>query len=299
LLYHNLGGGKFEEVGVAAGVAYSADGREQAGMGVDFADYDNDGLPDLAKTNFSDDSNNLYHNDGHGSFTDLGGPSGFGPISIPFLGFGLRFADFDNDGWKDAFIANGHVNPQVDAQAFGVTYAQRPLVFRNLGAGKFEEIGQSAGDALRRRKVGRGLAAGDFDNDGNLDLLISNLDDSPELLRNSGAPGRHWLRIKTVGTRSNRDGFGTGVEVTTGALTQIDEVRANSSYLSASDPRLHFGLGAATRADRIVIHWPSGATDTLQNEKADQELVIEEGKGVILRVDPAPSHPATRSRRSP
>ena len=301
LLYHNQGSGKVTEVGVAAGVAYSADGREQAGMGVDFADYDNDGLPDLAKTNFSDDSNNLYHNDGQGSFTDLGGPTGFGPISIPFLGFGLKFADFDNDGWKDAFVANGHVNPQVDAHAFGVSYAERPLLFHNLGNGKFAEVGESAGAALKLKKVGRGLAAGDFDNDGNVDLLVSNLDDSAELLRNLGArrgEAGHWLRIKTVGTRSNRDGFGARVQVAAGALTQADEVRANSSYLSASDPRLHFGLGTATRADRIVIHWPSGATDIIQNERADQELVVEEGKGVVHRSRPA-SPPATPQQRRP
>jgi hypothetical protein len=299
LLYHNQGGGKFAEAGVAAGVAYSADGREQAGMGVDSADYDRDGLPDLAKTNFSDDSNNLYHNDGLASFTDLAGPTGFGPISIPFLGFGLRFADLDNDGWPDAVIANGHVNPQVDGHAFGVTYAQRPLLFHNLGKGKFAEVGESAGPALKLKKVGRGLAAGDFDNDGNLDLLISNLDGSPELLRNLGGPARHWLRIRTVGTRSNRDGFGARVEVTAGSLAQIGEVRANSSYLSASDPRLHFGLGAATRADRIVIRWPSGAIDTLQKENADQELVVEEGKGVVRRTLPAPSRTVARPRRGP
>jgi hypothetical protein len=296
LLYHNLGGGKFAEIGVAAGVAYSADGREQAGMGVDSADYDNDGLPDLAKTNFSDDSNNLYHNDGQGSFTDLAGPAGFGPISIPFLGFGLKFADFDNDGWQDAVIVNGHVNPQVDTHAFGVAYAERPLLFRNLGNGKFAEVGERAGAALKLKRVGRGLATGDFDNDGNVDLLVSNLDDSPELLRNLGASRGHWLRIKTVGTRSNRDGFGARVEVTAGSLTQTSEVRANSSYLSASDPRLHFGLGAATRADRVVIHWPSGATDTLQDEKADQELLVEEGKGVVRRTPPPSLRPAARRR---
>ncbi|MGH9669091.1 MAG: CRTAC1 family protein [Terriglobales bacterium] len=304
LLYHNEGSGKLTETGVAAGVAYSADGREQAGMGVDFADYDNDGLPDLAKTNFSDDSNNLYHNDGKGSFTDLGGPTGFGPVSIPFLGFGLKFADFDNDGWQDAFIANGHVNPQIDADghAFGVTYAERPLLFHNLANGKFEEVGQNGGAALKLRKVGRGLAAGDFDNDGNVDLLVSNLDGSPALLRNLGArrgEAGHWLRIKTVGTRSNRDGFGARVLVTAGSLTQTSEVRANSSYLSASDPRLHFGLGSASRVDRIVVHWPSGATDLLQNETADQELVVEEGKGAVRRSAPAPSRPVAHPRRNP
>jgi hypothetical protein len=264
-------------------------------MGVDSADYDNDGFPDLAKTNFSDDSNNLYHNDGELSFTDLAGPAGFGPISIPLLGFGLKFADFDNDGWQDAFVANGHVNPQVDAHAFGVTYAERPLLFHNLGKGKFEEISQRSGAALKLKKVGRGLATGDFDNDGNLDLLISNLDDSPQLLRNLGTPGRHWLRIKTVGARSNRDGFGARVQVTAGSLTQIGEVRANSSYLSASDPRLHFGLGTAIRADRIVIRWPSGTTDILSDEKVDQELVIKEGRGVIRRVAPATSPPVGSS----
>ena len=300
LLYHNEGGGKLTETGVAAGVAYSSDGREQAGMGVDSADYDRDGLPDLAKTNFSDDTNNLYHNDGNLSFTDLGGPSSFGPVSIPFLGFGVKFADFDNDGWPDVFVANGHVNPQVDAHAFGISYAQRPLVFHNLGKGKFAEVGHSAGPALKSKKVSRGLATGDFDNDGNVDLLVSNLDGSPTLLRNLGTrrgQAGHWLRIKTVGTRSNRGGFGARVELTAGSLTQVDEVRANSSYLSASDPRLHFGLGTATRAERIVIRWPSGSTDTLKNEKADQELVVEEGKGVVGRSEPAPRRAPARTRR--
>ena len=288
LLYHNEGNGKLAETGVAAGVAYSGDGREQAGMGVDSADYDRDGLPDLAKTNFSDDSNNLYHNDGSLSFTDLAGPTGFGPISTPFLGFGVKFADFDNDGWPDLFVANGHVNPQVDGHAFGIPYAQRPLLFRNLGNGRFAEIGQGAGPALQSKKVSRGLAAGDFDNDGNLDLLVTNLDGSPTLLRNPGSPGRHWLRIKAVGTRSNRDGFGARVQLTAGSATQTAEVRANSSYLSASDPRLHFGLGTATRVERIVIHWPSGSTDILQNEAADQELVVKEGRGVVARRRPPP-----------
>ncbi len=299
LLYHNEGDGKLTETGVAAGVAYSADGREQAGMGVDSADYDRDGLPDLAKTNFSDDSNNLYPNDGQGVFTDMGGPSGFGPVSIPFLGFGVKFADFDNDGWPDVFVANGHVNPQVDGHSFGVTYAQRPHLFRNLGNGRFEEIGQKAGAALTLKRVGRGLAAGDFDNDGNLDLLTSSLDDPPQLLRNLGAPGRHWLRIKLQGARSNRDGFGARLQLTAGSATQTAEARANSSYLSASDPRLHYGLGSATRADRIVIRWPSGTVDTLQNESADRELVVEEGKGVVERRLPPPPPRRPPSKRLP
>ena len=283
LLYHNDCKGGFSEVGAEAGVAYSADGREQAGMGIDSADYDNDGWPDLVKTNFSDDANDLYHNDGNGQFTDLAGPAGFGPISIPFLGFGVKFADFDNDGWPDLFVANGHVNPQMDQHSFGVTYAERPLLFHNLGTGKFEEVGLTAGAPLTRRYVARGAAVADFLNSGREDLLVSVLDGSPVLLRNSTPKPGHWLRIRLVGTRSNRDGLGARVEVKAGSLTQTAEVRANSSFESASDPRLHFGLGAATRVDSVVVHWPCGKVETLGPEAADQELVIEEGRGITGR----------------
>jgi hypothetical protein len=282
MLYHGDCKGDFTEVGVPAGVAYSADGREQAGMGIDSADYDNDGWPDIAKANFSDDSNNLYHNDHNGEFTDLEGPSNFGPVSIPFLGFGLKFLDLDNDGWKDIFVANGHVNPQVDQHSFGVTYAQRPLLFHNLQNGKFEELGMTAGAPLARRYVARGAATADFFNDGREALLVSVLDGSPLLLRNQTKTG-HWLGMKTIGTASNRDGFGARVQVKAGGLTQTAEVRGNSSFESASDPRLHFGLGAATRVDAITIHWPSGKTDTLGPESADQELVVQEGRGVQAR----------------
>jgi hypothetical protein len=286
LLYHGDCKAGFTEVGVQAGVAYSADGREQAGMGIDSADYDNDGWPDIAKANFSDDTNNLFHNDHDGEFTDLAGPTNFGPVSMPFLGFGMKFLDLDNDGWKDVFVANGHVNPQVDEHSFGVTYAERPLLFHNLGNGKFEEIGANAGAALARRYVARGAATADFFNDGREDLLVSVLDGSPLLLRSEGNKNGHWLRIKTVGTRSNRDGFGARVEVKAGALTQSAEVRANSSFESASDPRLHFGLGAASHIDSIVVRWPSGTIDRIGPQGADQELVIEEGKGVVTPRSP-------------
>src|ERR1700758_5564966 len=173
MLYKGDCKGGFTDVGARAGVAFSGDGREQAGMGIDSADYDNDGWPDIAKANFSDDTNNLFHNDHDGEFTDLAGPANFGPISIPFLGFGVKFLDIDNDGWKDIFVANGHVNPQVDHYSFGVTYAERPLLFRNLGKGKFEEVGLKAGSALASRNVARGAAAADFFNDGREDLLVS------------------------------------------------------------------------------------------------------------------------------
>jgi enediyne biosynthesis protein E4 len=281
LLYHNDCKGGFSEVGAEAGVAYSSDGREQAGMGIDSADYDHDGWPDIIKTNFSDDSNNLYHNDRNGEFTDRAGPTNFGPISIPFLGFGAKFFDFDNDGWKDIFIANGHVDPQVDDHSFGVTYAERPFLFRNLGNGKFEEIGKKGGPALSKRYVGRAAAVADFMNDGRQYVLMTVLDGSPVLLRPPQASSNHWIRIKTVGTKSNRAGYGARVEVTAGGVTYSDEIRSASSYVSASDPRAHFGLGDVNDLDSVVVRWPSGRVERLGHEAVDQELVIEEGKGII------------------
>jgi hypothetical protein len=282
MLYHNDCKGGLAEVGAETGVAYSDDGREQAGMGIDSADYDNDGWPDLVKTNFSDDSNNLYHNDHGKQFTDMAGPAGFGPISIPFLAFGVRFFDFDNDGLADIFVANGHVNPQVDRQSFGVTYAQHPFLFHNLDGKRFEPV-DAASAALARKYVGRGAATGDFRNRGEEQIVFTVLDGSPVLLENRAAASGHWLRLRTVGVKSNRDGFGAQVEVRTSAGMQYREVRANSGFESASDPRLHFGLGTATRVESIAVRWPSGQVDKIGAEAADQELTVEEGKGVVAR----------------
>ena len=283
MLYHNDCKGGFTEVGAEAGVAYSADGREQAGMGVDSADYDNDGWPDIAKANFSDDSNNLFHNDHNGGFTDMAGPSEFGPVSVPFLAFGMKFLDVDNDGWKDIFVANGHTNPQVDQHSFGVTYAERPFLFHNLKNGKFEEMGRSAGAVFTRRYVGRGAVTADFFNQGRQDILVNVMDAPPLLLRNRTPHPGHWLRIKTIGVHSNRDGFGARVQVKAGGLTQTAEVRANASFESASDPRLHFGLGSATQVDAIEVRWPSGTIDHIGAVPADQEVTIEEGRGIVPR----------------
>jgi enediyne biosynthesis protein E4 len=252
-------------------------------MGIDSADYDGDGWPDIVKTNFSDDANNLYHNDHNGQFTDLAGPAGIGAISTPFLGFGAKFLDFDSDGWPDIFIANGHVDPQVEGQSFGVGYAERPFLFHNLTKGKFEEIGPRSGPAFLKKYVGRAALTADFWNRGRQDLLFTDLDGSPVLLRNEVRSPGHWLEVKTVGAKSNRDGYGAKIEITVQGASRSSEVRAGSSFESSCDPRVHFGLGSATRIDAIVVHWPSGQTDKIGSEAADQQLVIQEGRGVTER----------------
>jgi hypothetical protein len=295
LLYHNNCKGGFTEVGAEAGVAYSSDGREQAGMGIDSADYDRDGWPDIVKTNFSDDAINLYHNDHDGEFTDVAGAAGIGGVSNPYLGFGAKFLDYDNDGWPDIFIANGHVDPQVEGQTFGVGYAERPFLFHNMTSlasisgekkmkgGRFEEVGEKSGGALAKKYVGRAALTADFWNRGRQDLLMTEVEGSPVLLKNDVAAAGHWLRIKTIGSKSNRDGFGARIEITVGGLVRYAEVRAGSSFESSSDPRVHFGLGAATKIDSMVIRWPSGQIDKIGAEGADQELLVREGSGVVER----------------
>jgi hypothetical protein len=294
LLYHNNCKGGFTEVGAEAGVAYSSDGREQAGMGIDSADYDRDGWPDIVKTNFSDDAINLYHNDHDGEFTDVAGAAGIGGVSNPYLGFGAKFLDYDNDGWPDIFIANGHVDPQVEGQTFGVGYAERPFLFHNMTSlasisgekmkgGRFEEVGEKSGGALAKKYVGRAALTADFWNRGRQDLLMTEVEGSPVLLKNDVAAAGHWLRIKTIGSKSNRDGFGARIEITVGGLVLYAEVRAGSSFESSSDPRVHFGLGAATKIDSMVIRWPSGQIDKIGAEGADQELIVREGSGVVER----------------
>jgi len=283
LLYHNDCKGGFTEVGAEAGVAYSSDGREQAGMGVESGDYDRDGWPDIVKTNFSDDTNNLYRNDHNGEFTDRAGAAGIGTISIPYLGFGVKFLDFDNDGWLDLFIANGHVDAQVEGQSFGVGYAERPFLFHSLKNGKFEEIAEKSGPALSRKYIGRAALTADFWNRGRQDLLITCMDSSPVLLKNEVSTTGHWLKVKTIGAKSNRNGYGAKIEIDAGGALSYAEVRAQSSFESSSDPRVHFGLGAATRVDSIVIRWPSGQVDKLGPEAADQMIVVREAAGVIER----------------
>ena len=287
LLYHNNCKGGFTEVGAEAGVAYSSDGHEQAGMGVDSADYDRDGWPDIVKTNFSDDANNLYHNDHNGEFTDLAGAAGIGAISNPYLGFGAKFLDYDNDGWPDIFIANGHVDPQVEGQSFGVGYAERPFLFHNLvesKVGKFEEVGEKAGGALAKKYVGRAALTADFWNRGRQDLLMTNLDASPVLLRNEVPSVGHWLRIKTIGTKSNRDGFnaknrnhGRRDRLATQkcapeAASRVRAIRASTSAWARRPESTQSSF--AGRADKST-NWAQ--------RRLIRRLVIREGRGVIER----------------
>lgn len=284
-LYRNLGDGAFADVGVEAGVAYSGDGQEQAGMGTDFGDYDNDGWLDLVKGNFSDDTKNLYHNNRDGTFTDVTYPAGLGGVGWLFTTFGAKFFDYDNDGWKDILLANGQVFPQIDQYQTGITYAERNLLFHNRGPRqgkfKFDEVGLESGPGLAVQKVSRGLATADYDNDGDLEFMVSNMNDTPDLLRRARKSSRHSILVKTVGTKSNRNGIGAKVTVVSGGLTQYDEVRSGGSYLSSSDLRLHFGLGAAAKIDRLELRWPSGHTEVVTNPPVDRILVIKEGQGLV------------------
>ncbi|MCA1620102.1 MAG: CRTAC1 family protein [Acidobacteria bacterium] len=294
-LYINNGDGTFEETGYPSGVALNENGREQAGMGLGVGDYDNDGRVDFFVTNFSDDSNTLYHNDGEGNFTDVTFQTGMGEPSIPFLGWGAAFLDYDADGWKDVFVANGHVYPDVDGQQWGTSYAQQPLLFRNnahpdaqqaaRGARKFERVGVAPGSALAEAWPSRGLAVADLDQDGRLDLVLNNTDAPPALLRNvtSGTGAKnHWLRLRLVGDparKSPRDATGATVYVTTGKLRQRADVTSGGSYSSQNDPCLYFGLGAATRVDRLEVKWPDGSAETFAAPAVDKTLTLTQGKG--------------------
>jgi hypothetical protein len=281
-LYRNRGDGTFEDVSYVAGVALNENGREQAGMGIAVGDYDGDGRLDIHRTNFADDSNVLFHNDGEGYFTDVTFQTGLGEITIPFLGWGTGFFDYDNDGWLDLLVVNGHVYPGVDATAHGSSYRQRPLLFRNV-KGKFHEVGSSAGEALNLPRSGRGAAIGDIDNDGDLDVLVNNIDDVPALLRNDARrPGAHWLTARLVGDPSRkcpRDAIGSVVFCTAGGRRMRDEVASGRGYISQSDLRVHFGLGAAAKVDRFEVRWANGASETFEIKDVDRIITIEQGKG--------------------
>jgi len=281
LLYRNNHDGTFREIAVPAGAAFDENGIALAGMGVGVADYDGDGWLDIVRTNFSEQITSLYRNYG-GAFEVASIRAGLG-VNRKHLGFGVDFFDFDNDGWKDIFIANGHVYAQLAGKKLHISYRQPKILYRNLGNGRFDDVSAEAGPAILAENLGRGCAFGDFDNDGDVDVLVNNLDGPPTLLRNDGGSRNASILIKCVGTRSNRSAIGTRVTVTCGGRRQIAEVMSGSSYYSQNDLRLHFGLGQAATADRVELAWPSGAKDALENLAANHLYVIEEGKGVVTR----------------
>jgi enediyne biosynthesis protein E4 len=277
-LYKNLGNGKFKEIGLKSGTALSDDGNEQASMGIAVGDYNHSGRPSLYVTNFSDENDLLYRNQGDWNFKESSNTSGTALPSLPLVKWGTAFVDLDNDGWLDLFTVAGHVYPQVDSLPSGARYREPKLFELNQRNGSFCDASNQAGKSLTELRVSRGLAVGDLFNDGNMDLVIGDIDGSPMLLRNHGIPGRHWVSLELNGTKSNRLALNARVKITAGGTTQIDEIHSGGSYLSQSDLRVHFGLGASTHIDRLEIHWPSGLVEDFSNLAADHFYSLVEGQ---------------------
>ena len=278
-LYKNKGDGTFKEIGFISGTALNENGAAQGSMGVTVADYNHDGRLDLFVTNFDDDYNVLYRNDGRESFTDVSYAAKVAALSLPYVGWGTKFFDYDNDGWVDLFVANGHVYPQIPS------FQQRNFVHKNKRDGTFTEVADQLGAPFKEKRTGRGTAFGDLDNDGDIDIVLNNLDGTGQLLRNDGGNANNAVLIKAVGVKSNRSGVGAMVKVVAGDLTQKDEVRSGDSYISQSDLRLHFGLEKRTRIDLIEIRWPSGAIDKVTGVGVNKILTIKEGQGLIEQKD--------------
>jgi hypothetical protein len=279
-LYHNKGDGTFEDISYASGYALNENGRETATMGIAVGDYQNNGLVDLFNTTFSDDYDPLYRNDGDSNFTDISYQLGIAETTVPFLGWGSAFLDYDNDGWKDLIIANGHVYPIVDRMPWGTTFAQRPLLFHNNGGKQFELMPAVEGSGLGQTYKGRGLAVGDLFNDGKLDVVINVMDGAPALLRNVSPDKHHWIEFKLIGgAKSPRDAVGATVYLTANKMRQRGDVIAGGSYASTSDPRVHFGLVDATAIDEIEVHWPSGLKEHFAAPGIDRIVTLTEGQG--------------------
>jgi hypothetical protein len=298
-LYRNDGKGHFTEVGFLAGTAVSQDGSEQAGMGIALGDYLHAGRLSIFVTHFSEEYAALFRNDGGMSFTDVSFLAGVATPTIPYVGWGTAFFDFDNDGWPDLFMVNGHVYPQVDSLDVGARYREPKLLFLNRHDGTFRNISELVGPAIQIPQVSRGAAFGDLFNDGRIDIVVENLDGKPMILRNEelrNAVGNHnhWIGFELAGTKSNRLALNARIKAIAGDLVQVDEVRSGGSYLSQNDLRIHFGLGSHDRVDRVDIFWPSGKTETLNNLAADRFYAVKEGEGVVprerLRPAAAPRH---------
>jgi hypothetical protein len=280
ILFRNNHDGTFTDVAMIAGCAYSENGHEQAGMGVAVADYDCDGWFDIFKTNFADDTCNLYHNNGDGTFSDVTFASGIG-INNQYVAWGCGFVDFDNDGWTDIIQVNGHVYPEIAGHEIGQTFKNPRLLYKNMG-GQFKDVSSSMGPGISERYSSRGAAFGDYDNDGDIDALVLNMNDLPSLLRNDGGNKQNWIKIKLVGIKCNRTAIGARVRIVTGNHAQMDEVRSGSSVMSQSDLRLHFGLGKVQTVDLIEVKWPTTQKlEKFTNVKANQILTIREGNGIV------------------
>ncbi|HTM39354.1 MAG TPA: CRTAC1 family protein [Terriglobales bacterium] len=291
-LYKNEGNGKFREIGLESGTAVSEDGVEQACMGVAIGDYNHTGRPSIYVTNFADEYDTLYRNNGDWEFDDVSYKSGVGLPSMPYVKWGDAFFDVDNDGWLDLIAVSGHVYPQVARLPSGAGYRQPGLLQLNQGDGTFCDASAQAGPALTQHRVSRGLAVGDLFNDGQLDVVVEDIDGAPVILRNHGIPGHHWVSFELAGSKSNRFALGARIKLTAGGMTQTADVRSGGSYLSQSDLRVHFGLAVATKIDSVEIRWPSGATDVLHDLPADKFYSVLEGRGVVPADSIRPQSPA-------
>ncbi len=280
-LYQYKGKGKYSEIGLFSGTGVSGDGSEQGSMGVAVGDYLHTGKMAIYVTNFADEYNTLYRNNGGYDFTDVSFSAKVAQASRPYVGWGTGFADLDNDTWPDLFVVNGHVYPQMDNISSGAGYRQGKILYMNNGDGSFCDASSLGGSALSEPRVSRGAAFGDIDNDGDVDIVVEDLDSMPMILRNEGVKGSHWIEIELNATEGSPLAIGARVKVTTGKVTQTDEVRSGASYISQNSLRLHFGLGSAAKADKIEIRWPSGKTETIENLSADKIYAVSQGKGVV------------------
>jgi hypothetical protein len=281
ILYHNNHDGTFTDVAVVAGAAFNEDGRAQAGMGSTIADFNGDGKLDIFRTNFSDDTSTLYRNNGNGTFDDVTFAAGLG-LHTQYLGWGTMFFDFDNDGWPDLLLVNGHVYPEVDKQHLGSNYQEPKILYHNSGKGTFIDVSADAGSGITKATSARGLAVGDLWNDGRLSAVISNMNAHPSLLVNQIKSANHWIAFRTIGTKSNRDGIGARISLQAGGRMRVDEVRSGSSYSSNSDMRVHFGLGTTDKIDLVQVRWPSGLLERFESLPVDSIHVLKEGTGTAV-----------------